>query len=313
MSKMQQLSLWEEVPELEHARLPSSAELESECQGTPALGETPDSQPPQGLDSSDDFIEPEDDAAPVPPQFQPLQAAIEAGVFGVTAEGPIEPDEHEIAALTQEHSYELITNLVEIGVLEDALRSGVDPRTGRMPRTSESAERSAERWRSELQALQSKYAEMLAAFEEGFGSAACNELDAWVRAQVAGTPARLPYEPGHPWHYYWAGDGAAPLPFEQILPAEDAGNWLERDLPKNAAKRRARLQELLISETQRLDEDRRRYDEIVARGAEALNRFDREIAYGGNDALAIASTIALKYNHIRLGLGRMRWLRKQLV
>jgi len=224
----------------------------------------------------------------------------------------MEPDEHEIAALVQEHSNDLAGTLIEIEALQDAVRSGVDPRTGRMPKTPEATANAITRWREELGRLQVSYSNLLTAFEEGFGAQAAGELDTWVRVRVAGTPKRLPYDPGHPWHYYWAGDAAEPLAYTEIPPSEDAGRWLERDLPKNPAKRLARLRELLTSETERLAEDRRRYEDIITRGAEALSRFDREIAYGGNDELARAGTIALKYSHIRMGLGRVRWLHEQL-
>lgn len=315
MANMQQLSLWSEPPALDSAQLPAvvpdSPAAESGKAGHPQSPANPNMTP---LEASEPAARPPAAIGNfvAPPTFRPLESAIEAGVFGITSAGPMVPDEHEIAALTQEHANELVGTLVEVEALQDALRSGADPRTGRMPRTAEAAQKAADRWRGELQQLQTNYANMLAAFEEGFGPQASMELDAWVRGQVAGTPRRLPYDPGHPWHYYWAGNGAEPLTFDEIPPAEDAGRWLERDLPKNPAKRLARMRELLTAETQRLAEDRRRYEEIVARGAQALSHFDREIAYGGNDELARASTIALKYNHIRMGLGRVRWLRDQV-
>lgn len=312
MPRMQQLRLWEELSESEQVRLPPLSAAEPPGDPGPLLDVTAGSQPLPDVTGGGELAELELEPATTPPKFQPLRAAIDAGVFGITDSGPIEPDEHDDAALTQEHSHELITTLVEIGVLEDALRSGIDPRTGRLPRTPEAGERLAEHCRSELHTLQSKYGDMLAAFVEGFGPDAGKTLDEWARERVAGTPARMPYDPGHPWHYYWAGDGAEPLPLEQIPPADDAERCLEHHLPKNPAKRRARMHELLGSETRRLDEDCRRYDEVVTRGAEALSPFDRDIAYGGNDELAIASTIALKYNQIRIGLGRVRWLRGQL-
>lgn len=313
MSNMHQLFLWGEPPRPEPLRKPA-------CPSTSPTDPHPGMDAQHAPDRDERMVSDDTSLAsleslsdsPVLPRFTPLQSAIEAGIFGITAAGPMEPDEHEIAAMTQEHSNDLAGTLIEIGALEDAIRSGIDPRTGSMPRTSEAASNAAVRWREDLERMQANYANLLAAFAEGFGEQAASELDAWVRARVAGTPWRLPYDPGHPWHYYWAGDAAEPLAFEDIPPAEDAGRWLERDLPKNPAKRLARLRELLTSETQRLDEDRRRYEEIVARGAEALSRFDREIAYGGNDELARAGTIALKYNHIRMGLGRVRWLREQL-
>lgn len=305
---MQQLSLWGEPPAPDRAAFPSAdASLRPD-----GAADVPDSRPPTTESAGSGLPPRETDIVVSPPIFKPLQGAVEAGVFGISVAGPIEPDEHEIAALTQEHANELICTLVEVEALQDALRSGVDPRTGRTPRTPDAAEKSAERSRAELRLLQANYANMLAAFEEGFGSEAGGQLDTWVRGQVAGTPKRLPYDPGHPWHYYWAGDAAVPLPFEEIPPADDAGRWLERDLPKNSAKRLARLRELLTVETQRLQDDRMRYEEIATRGAEALSRFDREIAHGGNVELARASALALKYYHIRMGLGRLKWLGKEL-
>lgn len=72
------------------------------------------------------------------------------------------------------------------------------------------------------------------------------------------------------------------------------------------------MHELLEHEEQQLAADREQYGEIIVHGAEALSRYDREIAYGGNNELARVSSLALKYNHIRLGLGRVTWLRQRL-
>lgn len=315
MSKLHQMTLWDEPIPPDSLRLPAcppdspNASL-PQATGATRLNDAADAVTDE-IDAEGSVVEEPSEFAGLP-TFRPLPSAIDAGIFGITAAGPMEPDEHEIAALVQEHSNELAGLLIESEALADAVRTGVDPRTGRMPRTQEAVEKANARWRQELEQAKLSHANMLAAFEEGFGPKASRELDDWVRSRVAGTPKRLPYDPGHPWHYYWAGDAAEPLAYEDIPPSEDAGRWLERDLPKNPAKRLARLQELLTSETQHLEEDRRRYEEILARGAEALSQFDREIAYGGNDELARAGTIALKYNHIRMGLGRVRWLREQL-
>lgn len=311
MPSFQQLSLWDEPASPEATRPSATDDADTLLRlGGKPIKRADAIAPLEGAHAPTLDLDQEEHEAP--PAFIPLSSAIEAGVFGVDLDGAINPDEHAVAALTQEHVHELTCILVEVEALQEAVRTGVDPRTGRLPRTTEATERATERWRCELDQLQSHYASMLTAFEDGFGPEASRQLDEWVRRQVAGAPKRLPYDPGHPWHYYWAGDNAQPLPFDEIAPAEDAGRWLERDLPKNPAKRLARVRDLLASETQRLDDDRRRYEEIVAKGVEALSRFDREIAYGGNDELAQASSIALKYNHIRMGLGRVRWLREAL-
>ncbi len=248
-----------------------------------------------------------------PPVPVPLSEAVAAGVFGLDVTGAIALDAEQVAALVSEHANELIGLIGEAEALREAIRTGTDPRTGRAYRDSDATSKAAERNTAELRRVEQSYADALAAFEEGFGTDATQTLDEWVRREIAGgTHRRGGYDPGHPWHYYTAGDNAAPIPFEQIPPCGDAGRWLEQELPKNPAKRIAKMRELLEREEQQLGADRQRYDEIIAHGAEALSRYDREIAYGGNDELARASSIALKYNHIRLGLSRIAWLRQRV-
>ncbi len=245
-----------------------------------------------------------------PPVAVPLAGAVAAGVFGLEISGPFEPDEEQVAALVEEHAHELHALLNEAEALREAIRTGADPRTRRLYRDADAAGQAAERHTVELRRVESSYTDALAAYEEGFGSEAAQRLDEWVRRQAAdGGHRQASYDPGHPWHYYSAGDNAAPIPFEQITPCEEAGSWLESTLPKNPAKRAARMRELLEQEQRQLARDRDVYEAVISRGAEALSRYDREIAYGGNDELARAGTLALKYNHIRLGLGRIAWLR----
>ncbi|MBK8916260.1 MAG: hypothetical protein IPM64_16970 [Phycisphaerales bacterium] len=231
-------------------------------------------------------------------------------MFGLEISGPLDPDVEQVAALVEEHAHELLALLNEAEVLREAIRTGADPRTGRLYRDSDAAGQAAERHTVELRRVESSYMDALAAYEEGFGSEAAQRLDEWVRRQAAdGGRRQADYDPGHPWHYYSAGDNAAPIPFEQIKPCDEAGRWLESTFPKNPAKRAARMPELLEEELRQLSRDREVYEAVISRGVEALSRYDREIAYGGNDELARAGTLALKYNHIRLGLGRIAWLR----
>lgn len=108
-----------------------------------------------------------------------------------------------------------------------------------------------------------------------------------------------------------AGDGAVPIPVTEIPPDEQAGSFLEAELPKNPKKRLMRLRELLDQERERLATDKLRYLDVIERGIDALSRYDREIAHS-NPEIVIASTLALKYRHISLGLGRIAWLEKQV-
>lgn len=117
------------------------------------------------------------------------------------------------------------------------------------------------------------------------------------------------YPPNHPWHYLGEGDNAPPVPFGSIPPAEDYGLSLERELPKPAAKRIIKARQLLEGERRGLEQTRLHYEDVIERGAEALSRYDREIAYGGNDELARAGTLALLYNQIAWRKGRIALLK----
>jgi hypothetical protein len=247
-----------------------------------------------------------------PPTAVPLRSAIDAGVFGLTTEGPIEPDEEEVAELTAEHANEMIILLADAQVLEEAIRVGYDPATGRMPKTSEDRQALLARLDKEHKRLSQAYADAVAAYAGGFGDAAAEALDQWVRKTIAdGDQKKEPYPPSHPWHYFHAGDNAPPIPVDEIEPDSEAGRWLADGLPKNPAKRAQKLRELLSQEEASLAADKERYVEIIQRGAEALSRYDREIAHT-SDAMAVATALALKYNHISQGLGRVAWLTNEL-
>ncbi len=116
------------------------------------------------------------------------------------------------------------------------------------------------------------------------------------------------YPPNHPWRYIRAGDDAPPVPFDDIPPAEDYDGSVERDLPKPAAKRIVKARQILEAERRDLEQARLHYEDVIACGAEALSRYDREIAYGGNDELARAGTLALLYNQIAWRKGRIAYL-----
>jgi hypothetical protein len=244
---------------------------------------------------------------------KPLPQAVEHGVFGVTTEGAIEPDEEEVRAMTEEHGRELVALLADIQAVEDARRTGEDPRTGKQPRTPEAEEKLRQFLEQEEPRFKSAYAAALDAYARGFGHEAATALDAWVRKTVADCTIepRNRYDPGHPWHYLPQGDNAAPIPVEQIEPDLDVGRFIERELPKNPAKRLEKLRAALSAEQARVEADKRRYQEIIEKGAEALSRYDREIAHT-SDQMAVATALALKYCHIRYGLGRIAWLEKEL-
>ncbi|RIK67138.1 MAG: hypothetical protein DCC65_07925 [Planctomycetota bacterium] len=215
--------------------------------------------------------------------------------------------------MTEEHGRELVAIFADIQAVEDARRTGEDPRSGRPPRTPDAQMKLAEFLEREEPRLKSAYSAALEAYARGFGAQAATELDAWARKTVADCTIdpKDRYEPGHPWHYLPQGDNAPPIPVEEIEPDFDIGKLIERELPKNLSKRREKLRVMLASEQARLEEDKRRYQEIIQRGAEALSRYDREIAHS-SDEMARATALSLKYNHLRYGLGRVAWIARQL-
>lgn len=155
--------------------------------------------------------------------------------------------------------------------------------------------------------------EGMACADEQFGQDGTDLLDPSVRKNVAGPHATADaYEPTHPWHYLSAGDGAAPVPVSEIPRDERAGRYIEAELSKNPKKRLMRMRDLLDQDRERLAADKQRYLDVIHRGVDALSRYDREIAYS-NAEIAVASTLALKYRHISLGLGRIAWLEERVV
>lgn len=65
---------------------------------------------------------------------------------------------------------------------------------------------------------------------------------------------------------------------------------------------------MLDDQQRQLEEDKKRYQDLLERGPAALSDYDRNIAHGGEDELAWASAIALKFIHISGGLERVAQL-----
>lgn len=247
-----------------------------------------------------------------PPVATPLPTAVEAGVFGMTLDGAITPDEEQVEELTAEHANEMIILLADSQVLKEAIRLEYDPATGGTPSTPEAKQALLARLNKEWKRLLQAYDDAIGAYAEGFGDSAAKALDEWVRKTIVnGEQKKEPYPPTHPWHYFHAGDNAPPVPVEEIPADPDAGRRLADRLPKNPRKRSQAMHEMLTREQASLAADKERYIDVIKRGADALSRFDREIAHT-SDAMAVATALALKYNHISQGLGRLEWLTAQL-
>lgn len=127
----------------------------------------------------------------------------------------------------------------------------------------------------------------------------------------ASTPQqRFGYCPGHPWHYYHEGDNAPPVPFDAIPTNIAAGESLREDMPRSPLKRLIKSRELLTSELSALEAARVRYQSVVYGSANALSRYDRDIAFSGNLEMARAGTFALLFHQISWHLGRIASLER---
>jgi len=199
-----------------------------------------------------------------PPSPSPLPASVQGGVFGVEEDGtPIEPEPEEVEAITEIVANELLEETDE----------------------------------QSRQPLLQKYA-------EDFGQPAAAQLDKWVKRKVtADEGVEFNYDPGHSWHYYHEGDAAEPPLLADIPARSTTESQVGTKFPKHPAKRRLLLERVAAEQHHQLVEDERRYQELVERGVDALSRYDREISSGGNEALAWATAIALKYSHICGGPG----------
>lgn len=68
---------------------------------------------------------------------------------------------------------------------------------------------------------------------------------------------------------------------------------------------------MLDEERRRLEETATQYQDLVERGADALNRYTREIAYR-DDEMARAGTLALLFNQVAWTKGRIGLLERTL-
>lgn len=250
---------------------------------------------------------------------EPREDAIEAGKLHDT---DVLPD--NLRSLHLEHERAALACLAELDLITDARRRGVDPGTGKPPSTEKRRIALEERFQKEPPRLQHAFDVLMDVYAEGFGDEAADEFRKAVKARhhgsevrsdsssrahlITATPddAQPRYEPSHPWFYYKEGDHAEPLSLDAISPAELTLDHVGITLPKQAEKRRSKLAALSADAVSQLQQDERRYVELVEHGVEALSNYDRTIAYGGNDELAWASSIALCHNHVRYSRGRVR-------
>lgn len=119
------------------------------------------------------------------PLPEPLEAAVEAGLFGVCADGTLRPGREEIRLLVQEQ----IAGLTEIAIaIETYVRDEKldrDPLTGRVARKLATTEAYRRRARKLAQVASMDFVGHLGAYEDAFGHKATCQLHEFVLALAA--------------------------------------------------------------------------------------------------------------------------------
>lgn len=113
--------------------------------------------------------------------------------------------------------------------------------------------------------------------------------DAGVRQPVPTSEGG--YKPSHPSYYK---EGAPPLEPNVIIASAPEGKDVK--LQKNETYEKIKAE---------LDKDVKRYEEIRAKGADALSQYDRSMS---GDQDAVATALSLKYSHIVYNAGRLKAL-----
>lgn len=252
---------------------------------------------------------PREDGLPV---TKPLDSAVGEGYFGLSLDGPISPEEGDVIALTEEVADDLVGLYCELISAKKTLATCIDPSTGEVIQNNADLATAHTFLENETIRIRRVIDETLEEFALPFGKVAAIAIDEWAANTALKELNRVDqYPPDHPWHYLPWGDGARPLPVGEIPASHLSLDSVTYRLPKTRAKRDACLRQRLADERANLEHDRMRYQEIVERGAEALSRYDREIA-NSSDEMARAQALALKYRHISLAIGRIAWLEKEL-
>jgi hypothetical protein len=114
---------------------------------------------------------------------QPMPAAIDAGVLSNEDAAP-----ENVRALHEEHARELLMVLHDLDAVLDARRLGVDPATGRPPRTDGAKDRLQRLFATEPDRLERWWQTLMDTYEEAFGADAADAFGKALRARHAGIP-----------------------------------------------------------------------------------------------------------------------------
>jgi hypothetical protein len=110
-----------------------------------------------------------------------LPDAIDAGIL--TEE---DNESEALAALHAEHGKALLAALSDLDKMHDARRQGVDPATGKPPRSAKKKQELPEKLSREIERLERWRQTLLDTYEAGFGTVAAEAFDKFIRARHAG-------------------------------------------------------------------------------------------------------------------------------
>ena len=112
---------------------------------------------------------------------EPLQSAVEAGIFGVCADGGLRPSRDEVAAITEERASELLSVLCDLRHLERCLKRHLNPHTGRPLHCLEIRQRIESSMQAGVANLRQHHEACLGAYADALGVAGAEALDNCVQ------------------------------------------------------------------------------------------------------------------------------------
>jgi hypothetical protein len=121
---------------------------------------------------------------------EPTEQAIEAGHIS-----PEEITLENVRAIHEAHAREMLAALHDLDAVYDAKRRGVDPATGKPPRTEASRERLQKAYETEPLRLERWFENLLGVYSDTFGQEAAEAFGKAVRAWHAGFKVTLISEP----------------------------------------------------------------------------------------------------------------------
>lgn len=274
------------------AQLPDARDAQSHATGQGAM--------PQNTSTSIHL--PWNFAETFPP---PLPEAVAAGKLG---EEQLTPEQN--ASIHQEHAAELLGLLEQLEAVENAKRTGVDPRNGKTPRTAQTRERLARYLEAAPAEIMREFDGLMDVYEDAYGSDAANSFRQAIEARHKNIPIHVVSLPES------EGEGSAgdSTPAESDNVTQETPEYeVSRDMPiaaplPEAVERKAFGEDEFGPIEPSVEEVKELTGHIVMRMQEALDRLeelDDSLANGNGssrDSLVREKDCALSAFQSSIGL-----------